>query len=59
MAKYGLFVPGGSKPVHEYQGDRMSVNAEFVYIFAKIPTNQEKMVAAVRLAEGQSVKEIE
>ena len=57
--KYGLFSANSDGPLQTYEGDRMDQNKEFVYIFKKIPTNKEKQVAAIKLADGQSVKEIE
>ncbi|MGB8475226.1 MAG: hypothetical protein WCE61_14180 [Candidatus Acidiferrum sp.] len=32
---------------------------EYVYVYKKIPTNREEQVAAIKLADGQSVKKIE
>jgi hypothetical protein len=46
------------KPLQTFDGDGVFVSAEFVHIMKKIPTNREKEVAAIKLAEGQCVKEI-
>jgi len=62
MAKFGVFNMGsrGLGPVHEFEGDYMQQNNEFVGIWKK-PTNPDELgsqVAAIHLDKGQAVKKI-
>jgi hypothetical protein len=64
MPKFGLFGGNVEKPMQTYEGDRMDQNKEYVYIYKKEPMRagdrlqRERQVAAIKLADGQSVKEI-
>ena len=58
MAKYGLFGGNVATPMQTYEGDSMVSKEEYVYIYKRIPTNREEQVAAIKLADGQSVKKI-
>ncbi len=61
MAKFGLFEGANARPSQEYEGDKMNhgvnASAEYVEIVTGTGTNR-KIVATIRLAPGQSVKEI-
>lgn len=61
MAKFGLFESGNQNVQQEYEGERMVIgegtNAEFIYIVVGTGANR-KVTGAIRLAPGQSVKEI-
>ena len=58
MAKYGLFGGNVQDPMQTYDGDSMAQNGEYVYIYAKVAgrTGHGNQVAAIKLADGQSVK---
>lgn len=60
MAKYGQFTSNG-KLLQEYEGDWMTQDKQFVYIWKKGKTSSElgQQVAAIHLDAGQSVKVIE
>jgi hypothetical protein len=61
MAKFGLFEGANAKASQEYEGDKMShgVNASAEYIEIISGTGSNRRIAAtIRLAPGQSVKEI-
>jgi hypothetical protein len=61
MARFGLFDGSNAKASQEYEGDKMShgvnASAEYVEITTGTGTNR-RTVAVIRLAPGQSVKEI-
>jgi len=54
MTKYGLFGGNVKEPMQTFEGDTMHQKDEYVYIY-----KAKKQVAAIKLADGQSVKEIE
>jgi hypothetical protein len=60
MAKFGLFNPGGKVPLNEYDGDYMQQDKQFVYIkkHSGNPSVADQQTAAIKLADGQSVKKI-
>jgi hypothetical protein len=65
MAKFGLFSANSQGPVQTYEGDVMDQQKEYVYIYkyeatvADSSVRKRRQVAAINLAPGQSVKEIE
>jgi hypothetical protein len=61
MAKYGLFRGGEKEPMQTFEGTSMVQNADHVYIYREDPQRQGHgpQVAAVKLGDGQCVKEIE
>jgi hypothetical protein len=65
MAKYGLFSGSVQEPFQTFEGDRMAQNGDHVYIFRKraeasagASAGAEDQVAAIKLGEGQCVKEM-
>jgi hypothetical protein len=60
MAKFGLYDPGSSKPLQEYEGDSLQLNAngESVSVVVSTGGGGTKTVAVIRLAERQSVKQV-
>jgi len=59
MAKFGLLNQGEAQPLQTYEGDNMLSKDEFVSIYKGQPgARGSKQVAAIKLADGQSVKEI-
>lgn len=59
MAKFGLFDSMHQQPLQQYEGDRMSQDKEYVYIYQKsAATGREEQVAAIKLDAGYSVKKI-
>lgn len=63
IAKFGVFNPGRSRPSRKYDGDYMTRDGEYVTIMRRPrPSdgdNTDKICASIRLAPGQSVKEIQ
>lgn len=63
MAKYGLFHGASDKPAQTFEGDKMAQNQEYVYIYRDEQTQsgnkKQVQVAAIKLGDGQCVKEIE
>ena len=61
-AKFGVFDPGRSNPSQKYDGDYMMRDGEYVMIMRRARQydvdNTDKICASIRLAPGQSVKEI-
>jgi hypothetical protein len=57
MAKYGLFGGNMKEPMQTYEGDKMKQDGDYVYIY-KIEGERQVQVAAIKLADGQSVKVI-
>jgi hypothetical protein len=55
MAKFGLFKSGAPRAVEQYEGDRM---IQYVQIVNDRPGNNVEIVAAIKLSEGQRVREI-
>ncbi len=60
MAKYGLFDGSNTVPIQEFEGDEMVQQGDHVYIHRNRPgqPGRRDQVGAIRLAEGQCVKEI-
>jgi hypothetical protein len=60
MAKFGFYSASGKEPLQEYEGDCLVVNDDVVRILIRMDGsgNHDVTVAAVRLAEGQSVKKV-
>jgi hypothetical protein len=63
MAKFGRYEFGKDKPAEEYAGDFMELEKGYVQIFKgerKIlsPDEGARLVAAIHLDKGQSVREI-
>ncbi|MCI0724893.1 MAG: hypothetical protein L0338_38905 [Acidobacteria bacterium] len=56
MAKFGLFT--GEQKLQEYEGDRIDQSGEYVQIVVGIGDANDRIVAAIRLAPGQYVKQI-
>lgn len=60
MAKFGLFELTGTSPLQEYEGDYMLHTGEYVTIYKdRGPGKSDRQVGAIRLAPGQSVREIQ
>jgi hypothetical protein len=57
MAKFGLYDPGSSKPLQEYEGDFLVLNPQGETV-AVVEQNNNHTVAVIRLAERQSVKKV-
>jgi hypothetical protein len=56
MAKFGLYEFGTpARAKQEYEGDFLLVNGDIVCVVEK---EGNRVVAAIRLAEGQSVKKV-
>jgi hypothetical protein len=55
--KYGLFGNGVQTPAQTFEGDKMMWSGEYIFIY-RLDTGKEVPVAAIRLSEGQCVKEI-
>jgi hypothetical protein len=60
MAHFGQFMTGKLNAIHNFEGDYMLQDQEFVKIFRKSndPNIADTQVAAIRLDNGQSVKEL-
>lgn len=59
MAKFGLFSGGSSEPEQVFEAERMQAGGEYVIFINKTgPGKADQVVGTVRLAPGQSVKEI-
>ena len=60
MAKFGLFSPSTTKPEQEYEGEHLEVSAhgESVCVVENDAKAIKRIVAVIRLAQGQSVKKI-
>ncbi len=58
MATFGLFDSVHTKPLQQYEGDKMEHHGDYVYIFKKEGRDRGRQVAAISLDKGQSVKEI-
>jgi hypothetical protein len=58
MAKFGLFDGSNAKPSQEYEGEKMIQSGEFVQIVVGMGAKR-KAVASIRLAPGQSIKQLE
>ena len=58
MAKFGLFDGKLKEPHQEFEGDHLIISGEIVSIMGKDDEGNQRTVAAIRLAQGQSVKKI-
>lgn len=60
MAKYGYFRMPGPQPSHEYEGDYMTQDKQFVQIWKRSRNDNEvdHQVAAIHLDKGEFVKQI-
>jgi len=60
--KYGLFNGATEKPMQTFEGDSMSRNGDFVYVYRNergtSGHQKQVQVAAVKLDGGQCVKEL-
>lgn len=63
LAIFGVFDPGRSRPSRKFHGDYLTRDGEYVTIMRRSrPSdwdNTDKICASIRLAPGQSVKEIQ
>jgi hypothetical protein len=59
MAKFGLFGGNVQQPFQTFEGDEMQQNGDHVYVYKRDSPSKRHQVAAVKLADGQVVKEIE
>ena len=58
MTNFGLFDPGGAKPLQEYEGEHLTRDGDTVSVMANDDKGTARIVAVIRLAERQSVKKI-
>jgi hypothetical protein len=58
MAKFGLFDGKLKEPHQEFEGDHLVINGDTVTIMGKDDEGNQRTVAAIRLAQGQSVKKV-
>ena len=58
MAKFGLFDGRTKEPHQEFEGDHLIISGETISIMGKDDEGNQRIVAAIRLAQGQSVKKI-
>ena len=58
MAKFGLFDGKLKEPHQEFEGDHLIISGEIVSVMGKDDEGNQRTVAAIRLAQGQSVKKI-
>jgi hypothetical protein len=58
MAKFGLFDGKLKEPHQEFEGDHLIISGETVSIMGKDDEGNQRTVAAIRLAPGQSVKKV-
>jgi hypothetical protein len=61
--KYGLFNGAVQQPAQTFEGDKMMQSGDYVFIYRKEPgaagnIAKDVQVAAIKLAEGQCVKEV-
>jgi hypothetical protein len=60
MAKFVLLNQGETQPLQTYEGDSMVSKDEFVSIYkGQAGARGSKQIAAIKLGDGQSVKEIQ
>jgi hypothetical protein len=58
MAKFGLFDGRLKEPHQEFEGDHLIISGETVSVMGKDDEGNIRTVAAIRLAQGQSVKKV-
>jgi len=63
MAKFGRYEFGKDEPAEEYAGDFMELDKGYVQIFKGehgllAPDERARLVAAIHLDKGQSVREL-
>ncbi|MGE5052906.1 MAG: hypothetical protein ACM3WP_01975 [Acidobacteriota bacterium] len=58
MANFGLFGLSDELPRQEYKGDYLVMCGDSVCIMARDNEGIERVFAVIRLADGQSVKEV-
>ena len=58
MAKFGLFDGKLKEPHQEFEGDHLIISGDIVSVMGKDDEGNQRTVAAIRLAQGQSVKKI-
>ena len=58
MAKFGLFDGKVKEPQQEFEGDLLIISGETVSVMGKDDEGNQRIVAAIRLAQGQSVKKV-
>jgi hypothetical protein len=58
MATFGLFDGKLKEPHQEFEGDHLIISGETISIMGKDDEGNQRTVAAIRLAQGQSVKKI-
>ena len=56
MAKSGLFSVNGQTPSQVYEGDYMTQDKQFVFIWKKDAYRGDQQVAAIHLEAGYSIK---
>lgn len=58
MAKYGRFAFGQQQPHETYEADYMQQEKEYIRLFKFGPDGVSRLVVAINLDKGQSVREI-
>ncbi len=58
MAKFGLFDGKLREPHQEFEGEYLVISGETVTLMGKDDEGNQRTVAAIRLAQGQSVKKV-
>jgi rRNA processing protein Krr1/Pno1 len=58
MAKFGLFDGKLKEPHQEFEGDHLIISGETVSVMGKDDEGNQRTVAVIRLAQGQSVKKV-
>jgi hypothetical protein len=58
MAKFGLFDGKVREPHQEFEGEYLVISGETVTLMGKDDEGNQRTVAAIRLAQGQSVKKV-
>lgn len=60
MTTFATFGASGKRHMREFEGDYMVQDGEFVQIFVNStkPDAKDRMVASIRLEQGQCVKEV-
>ena len=58
MAKFGLFDGRLKEPHQEFEGEHLVISGDTVSVIGKDDEGNQRTVAVIRLAQGQSVKKI-
>jgi hypothetical protein len=58
MATFGRFRFGGTNPSETYEGDLMMQDHEYVQIYTNRAAEGQRLVAAIYMEAGQSVRKI-